>query len=717
MKRRFAGGHWRRWIRRLGLAISPFLPIAAALAAEAPAERVALDEGSRVATYEIAFDEIFLLDGTGGSLRPRLSSLVTPVRSLAELNEHLRRLQREKSQKAEVVVYEAGQPRSEATRRIISPKARVEFSRPELADPTVRELGLAGWQRTGSPAHFIVTAANAAELLLKLDALRRHRNVVAAEPLVRLRMKKDLIPSDFYFDRQWNLLATSPGDVDINVTPAWDQTLGRGVVIGISDDGVQLLHPDLTANARADLSYDFVRDAPHSDFALETDDYHGTLVAGAAAARGNNGFGVAGVAFQSSLASLRILSGAGETDDVVARSMAHRPSDIRVVNCSWGPEGWFAGPGTLTRVAIKQLAEAGRIFVFAAGNDGAEGRMSNYTGHANSPYTIAVGAVTRAGARAIYSERGANLIVAAPAGVITTDRTGEIGKNPGTDPGGLPDAYFEPFGGTSAAAPQVSGVVALMLAVNSRLSWRDVQEILIRTARPNTLPGWVTNAAALKFHLDYGAGLVDADAAVRTARTWRRLGKQTMVTVSSAPMATVPDADLAGRVETLTQSARGRVEHVEVTVDLTHPRLSDLEIDVISPSGTVSPLLERGATWSAGTLRWTFMTVWNWGEPAKGDWKVAVRDVTAGNEGVLRSVTVNVYMGPDGGVSPPPEFSGDLRHPTRDPLAPEPRNPDPEVRTPDTATRSPTRTAGGGGIRSPTRDPENPGIRSPTRRP
>ncbi len=719
MKRMF--GRIQHWLLRLFLAIFSALTLDAAPAADRAAERIALDEGARIATYEIAFDEIVLFGGAGSS-RPRLTSPAAPIRSLAELSDYLKRIQRENSQKAEVVVYEAEQPRSEATRRILGPKARVQFSRPELADPTVRELGLAGWQRTDSPTQFIVTASNAAELLQKLDALRRHRNVVAAEPLMRRPMRKDLIPSDFYFDRQWSLFNAAPGGVDINVTPAWDETLGRGIVIGINDDGVQLQHPDLSANARADLSYDFVRNAPHSDFALETADTHGTLVGGVAAARGNNGFGVAGVAFQSGLASLRTLSDAGETDDVYARSFAHRPEDIRVVNSSWGPEGWFEGPQPLSAGALKRLAEGGRIFVFAAGNDAAAGRMANYNGFANSPYTIAVGAVGRSGALEIYSERGANVLVVAPAGVITTDRTGELGENPGTDttPGALPDAYYEPFGGTSAAAPHVAGVTALMLAVNPRLSWRDVQEILIRTARPNTLPGWVTNGAALKFHLGYGAGLVDADAAVRAARTWRRLGKQTMVTVAKASMTNIPDANPAGLVETLTLKARGRVEHVEVTVDLAHPRLSDLEIDVISPSGTVSPLLERGAVWSADTLRWTFMTVWNWGEEAKGDWKVAIRDVTVGNEGQLRNVALNVYMGPSNTPPPPPEFSGELRHPSRDPLAPEPRNPDPAVRSPDTSDRSPNRAPGdatGGSIRSPTRQPENPGIRSPTRRP
>ena len=100
----------------------------------------------------------------------------------------------------------------------------------------------------------------------------------------------------------------------------------------------------------------------------------------------------------------------------------------------------------------------------------------NYDGYASSPYTIAVGAIDNYGRHSFYSEPCAALLVVAPsdggsAGVSTTDAVIQ----------GSSECTSE-FGGTSSAAPLVAGVVALMLEANARLSWRDVQLILARSA-------------------------------------------------------------------------------------------------------------------------------------------------------------------------------------------------------------------------------------------
>ena len=108
-----------------------------------------------------------------------------------------------------------------------------------------------------------------------------------------------------------------------------------------------------------------------------------------------------------------------------------------------------------------------------------------------------------------YPEAGANVLVASPtgsvalaagddtglgSGIFTTDVTGEEGNNYAPDPNTsqefdrdflLDTDYTSRFNGTSASAPIVSGVIALMLEANPELSWRDVQEILVRSARQN----------------------------------------------------------------------------------------------------------------------------------------------------------------------------------------------------------------------------------------
>ena len=130
----------------------------------------------------------------------------------------------------------------------------------------------------------------------------------------------------------------------------------------------------------------------------------------------------------------------------------------------------------------------------------------NKDGYANSIYTIAVSAVSAYGGQVGYAEQGCCIVVCAPSsgpgyGMVLTDVHGTGGYTSGN--------YTTGFGYTSAAAPQVSGVVALMLEANPGLGWRDVQEVLLATARVTdpSHPDWSTNGAGVAFNHWYGAGL------------------------------------------------------------------------------------------------------------------------------------------------------------------------------------------------------------------
>lgn len=256
---------------------------------------------------------------------------------------------------------------------------------------------------------------------------------------------------------------------------------------------------------------------------------------GIIAARDNNKCGV-GVAFRASIASIRVL-GDSYSDSNLASALLYHYETIDIYSNSYGPEdnGYVYEHYPLARKAIEFGAKNGRfglgnIYVWAAGNGRMHGDDSNYDELANSIYTIAVASSDWNGKYSAYSEPGSNILVNAPSSsffmdgankkrfssIYTTDRLGF----PGYDEGDCTTSFEE----TSAAAPIVSGIIALMLQARSSLSWTDVQHILVRTAIPNNLtdPGWNKNGAGRWFNRDYGFGRVDAESAVRMAETMEK---------------------------------------------------------------------------------------------------------------------------------------------------------------------------------------------------
>jgi len=325
------------------------------------------------------------------------------------------------------------------------------------------------------------------------------------------------------------------------------------------------------------------------------------------------------------------------------------------------------GSGTLTAKALKDSVKFGRqgrgnIYVWSAGNGRPEGDDANYDGYANAMETIAVGGVSDLGRRTTESELGANLVVVAPSsslrrqGLITTDRQGRLGynRNGSNDGFVLPRKnvddrdFTNDFGGTSGAAPLVSGVVALMLEANADLGWREVQDILIRTARrvdPRD-SDWRRNGAGWWFNHKYGAGLVDATAAVQAAEQMQRLGgRHTVRRLQSRLYRRIPDNDARGLTVSFDLSGEDnlQVEHVQFKVSVRHGFRGDLRYELVSPSGMKSVVAARPRDARRDLLDWTFMTLRHWGESSAGTWKLVIRDVDAQIEGTLESAELAVH--------------------------------------------------------------------------
>ncbi len=470
------------------------------------------------------------------------------------------------------------------------------------------------------------------------------------------------VPNDPLFSQQWNFYNTGQtgglAGADADLVPAWTQYQGDGVRIGIVDDGVDYTHADLAPNYDAQYSYDFNDNDPNPAPVLggTGGDNHGTAVAGLAVARGNDGVGITGAAPDARFSAIRLTSTL-TTDAQEAAAFGWQNNNIDIYSNSWGPDDdglRLEGPGPLTLAAIQNAIATGRngkgnIFTWAAGNGLAVSDNVNYDGYANSRYVIAVTAIDHNGNQTDYSEPGAPILISAYSDgasgtpeITTTDRAGVNGYN-STD-------YVSTFGGTSAVAPTVAGVVALMLQANPNLTWRDVQAILVNSAERNdpTDTGWSLNGAKHYVNSKFGFGAVDAAAAVNLASTWTNLSPEVSETTGTLNVnAAIPDKPSGGSAtpvtRTVTLNSLTRIEKVEVVFNATHPFRGDLKVTLTSPDGTQSILADKHSDSGDNYSNWTFTSARHWDEIAKGAWTISVQDMAHQDSGTFLSWKLTVY--------------------------------------------------------------------------
>ncbi|KAL2799490.1 peptidase S8/S53 domain-containing protein [Aspergillus keveii] len=440
--------------------------------------------------------------------------------------------------------------------------------------------------------------------------------------------------ADPIFDAQWHLFNTKEVGHDMNVSGIWLEGItGKGATSAVVDDGLDMYSNDLSPNYFPEGSYDFNDHTPEPRPRLR-DDRHGTRCAGEIAAARNDVCGV-GVAYDSRLSGIRILSGAiDDTDEASAINYAYQKNDI--YSCSWGPPddgATMEAPGVLIKRAMVNGVQKGRdgkgsIFVFAAGNGAPSGDNCNFDGYTNSIYSITVGAIDREGKHASYSEScSAQLVVAYSSGSSDSIHTTDVGT----------DKCYSLHGGTSAAGPLVVGAMALVLSVRPELTWRDAQYLMVETAVPvhEDDGSWQMTKSGQKFSHDWGFGKVDIYSLVQKAKTWEMVKPQAWY---HSPWLRVQhevpqgDKGLAASwqvSEKMMKDANiGRLEHVTVTMNVNHTRRGDLSVELRSPEGVISHLstARRFDDAEVGYVDWTFMTVAHWGESGVGTWTVIVKD-------------------------------------------------------------------------------------------
>jgi thermitase len=265
---------------------------------------------------------------------------------------------------------------------------------------------------------------------------------------------------------------------------------GKGATIAIIDTGVQASHPDLQGG-RLLRGYDFV----DNDATPEDDvDGHGTHVLGIAGADAGNGIGVSSVAPGAKLLPVRVLNddGAGTVPDVVKGIDYAVAQGADVINLSLGGTVPLLGSDASFDAAIDRALDAGRVVVAAAGNDGLPA-CSQPSGRGR---LLCVGSVDENRRRSLFSNFSGNSGasgVMAPGGSLFGRNILSTFNNRG----------YELLGGTSQAAPHVSGVAALLVEKGVR-GGAAVRRILATAS----------DAGAAGPDAEYGAGIVNARRAV-----------------------------------------------------------------------------------------------------------------------------------------------------------------------------------------------------------
>jgi proprotein convertase subtilisin/kexin type 2 len=462
----------------------------------------------------------------------------------------------------------------------------------------------------------------------------------------------------------------TPGE-DLNIEPAWALTLGAGVTVALLDDAVESVHPDLAKNVDASKGLDYRGTSAATaklgaGMPCDVLDYHGTAVGGIIAARQNNGIGTVGVAPAAKLVGYSALT--GDDDSAVSDALTRDLQTNAVFNSSWGApdsgEVWSPGEGFAPAIDYglrHGRAGKGAVYVFPAGNGGCalrtsaglcQSELASYDGYLNYVGVLVVGSLDRFGKAPFYAEPGVNVIVSAPGGdssigITTTSLKGR---------------YTDSFVGSSAAAPMVSGVSALLLSANPNLTWRDIRLILARTARRNDAANTAWKAGATQnegggrwFNPWYGFGAVDAFAAVRAAMGWQSVGgseqlKQCVVKLE--PQESIADNGAATILRFTFDSACpvNRVEHVELLVDIAHEYSGDLDIRLVSPQELVSELAQTRNCAMASRLEddcgsfenWTFGSVRHLDESARGAWRLEIKDKVPGKAGTLKTASLRI---------------------------------------------------------------------------
>lgn len=289
----------------------------------------------------------------------------------------------------------------------------------------------------------------------------------------------------------------------INAPQAWDITQGNAnTVIAIVDTGIDLGHPDLKAKLVPGFSALKDKDTSNGQDKGGDDNGHGTHCAGIAAAIGNNGVGVAGIALNNKIMPVRVLGGAGSGSLFsIAKGVSWAANNgAKVISMSLG--GPSSAMDLVVERSIKDTVKNDAVVVAAMGNSGKEENSVPAIFAAKYKNVIAVGATDSNDKKAPFSTWGSHITVGAPGvQILSTMPTYDVFL---TKEYGISNNYAK-LSGTSMATPAVSGVVGLMRSKFPNLKAEQIRAKLEKS---------VEDLGEAGFDKYFGNGRVDAFKAV-----------------------------------------------------------------------------------------------------------------------------------------------------------------------------------------------------------
>jgi subtilisin family serine protease len=548
----------------------------------------------------------------------------------------------------------------------------------------------------GLPNTFVfLVSQQATENPIKIaNRLQGISEILAAEPNIIVRQESHYKPRDPLYPQQWYLNHNGGNQLavasHISVEKGWDITRGvRSVVVAVVDDSFDLNHPDFQGSGKIVAPRD-LKDNDFLPLANDQQESHGTACAGIAIAE-ENGTGIAGVAPGCAFMPIR---STGFLDDGSIEEIFDWAASkgASVISCSWGASAVNFPLSLRQRAAITRAATKGRngkgcVILFAAGNANrpingnvneqnwpkniVKGNTKWLSGFAVHPDVIAISASTSLNKKANYSNWGTSISVCAPSnnapggmwfqetgflytqpvvsssfpglGMFTTDQLGAAGYDVGD--------FTSNFGGTSSATPVVAGVAALILSANPDLTSQQVKLLMQDTADkivdtdPDPQLGMQKGTYDDSGHSQwFGYGKVNAARAVQRALSLRQLAANPIQEVGGRndKKQNIPDNDRQGLRSVISVVAESQVKAIQVTIDLTHEFLGDLEIYLITPNNQ-QILLQSRTLGRRNQLQTTYTSATHpalkllLGVPSKGRWQLWVIDLSPQDVGTLNN--------------------------------------------------------------------------------